>query len=127
MRSVSFHTSHMEDPWILPTPNTSSEPIVTDVPLPTTMVAYQANIGCVAEPSPSSSWTEEEDPYVLPAWAVESSHAHDCLDIVFASDEAIIEVMSGVEPPWEELHHRSYFLPELDCLECEELEVPWFC
>ena len=28
--------------------------------------------------------------------------------------------MSGVEPPWEELHHRSYFLPELDHLECED-------
>ena len=28
--------------------------------------------------------------------------------------------MSGVEPPWEELHHRSYFLPELDHMEREE-------
>ena len=28
--------------------------------------------------------------------------------------------MSGVEPPWEELHHRSYFLPELDLLEHED-------
>ena len=45
---------------------------------------------------------------------------HDCLDSVFPSDEAIIEAMSGVEPPWEELHHRSYFLPELDHLEREE-------
>ena len=67
MRSVSFCTSHMEYPWVLPTPNTSSEPIVTDVTLLATMVAYQANVGCVAEPSPSSSRTEEEDPYVLPA------------------------------------------------------------
>ena len=31
--------------------------------------------------------------------------------------------MSGVEPPWEELHHRSYFLPELDLLECEDFRV----
>ena len=57
---------------------------------------------------------------MLPAWAVESSHTHDCLDSVFPSDEAIIEAMSGVEPPWEELHHRSYFLPHLDQLEHEE-------
>ena len=28
--------------------------------------------------------------------------------------------MSGVEPPWEELHHRSYFLPPLDRLEHED-------
>ena len=48
---------------------------------------------------------EEEDPYVLPAWEVESSHSHDSLDDVFPSDAAILEAMSGVEPPWEELHH----------------------
>ena len=85
------------------------------VSFPTAMIAYQANIDCVAKPSPSSSRTEE-DPYMLPAWAVESSHAHDCLNIVFPSDEAIIDAMFGVEPPWEELHHRSYFLPKLDHL-----------
>ena len=28
--------------------------------------------------------------------------------------------MSGFEPPWEELHHRSYFLPPLDHLEHED-------
>ena len=57
---------------------------------------------------------------MLPAWAVESSHAHDFLDDVFPLDEAIIEAMSGVEPPWEELYHRSYFHPELNCMERED-------
>ena len=52
MRSVYFRMSHMEDPWILPTSNTLREPIVTDVSLSVTMGAYQANLGCVAEPSP---------------------------------------------------------------------------
>ena len=50
---------------------------------------------------------EEEDPYVLPTWALQFSHMHDCLDSVFPSDEAIIEAMSGVDPPWKDLHHRS--------------------
>ena len=54
---------------------------------------------------------------MLPTWAVESSHTHDFLDDVFPLDEAIIEAMSRVEPPWEELHHRSYFLPELNRME----------
>ena len=58
----------MEDRWILSTPSTSSETIMMDVSLPTTMVVYQDNLECVAEPSPSSSQMEEEDPYVLPAW-----------------------------------------------------------
>ena len=68
--SVSFRTSHMEDPWILPTLGTSSEPIEMSVPFPVAMIAYQANLKSVAEPCYSSSRTEEEDPYVLPAWEV---------------------------------------------------------
>ena len=28
--------------------------------------------------------------------------------------------MSGVEQPWEELHHRSYFLPDLERMECDD-------
>ena len=32
LNSVPFHTTHMEDPWILPPPSTSSVPIETNVP-----------------------------------------------------------------------------------------------
>ena len=60
---------------------------------------------------------------MLPAWAVQSSHAHNYLDSVFPLDEAIIEAMLGVEPPSEELHHRYYFLPELDRLEHEDFRA----
>ena len=120
-RSVPFCTSHMGDPWILPSPSPSSEAIETSVPLPAVMIAYQANLQSAAEPCSSSSQREEEYPYVLPAWAVQSSHAHDCLDMVFPSDEVIIEARLGVEPPWEEFHHRSDFVSELDRLESEEI------
>ena len=104
MISVSFRMSHMEDPWIIPTPSTPSDPIIMNVLFPTIMIAYQANLESAAEPCSSSLWTEEEDPYVLLAWAVQSYHAHDFLHMVFPSNEVIIEAMSGVEPPWEELH-----------------------
>ena len=57
---------------------------------------------------------------MLPTWEVESSHSHDFLDDAFPSDEAILEAMLGVEQPWEELHHRSYFLPKLDHVECDD-------
>ena len=36
---------------------------------------------------------------MLPTWVIESYHAHDLLDDVFPSNEAIIEAMSRVEPP----------------------------
>ena len=100
--------------------SSSIEYFETDVPMPTTLVVYQANIDHVVEPSPSSSWMEEEDPYVLPTWEVESSHSHDFLDDFFSSDEAILEAMSRIEQPWEDLHRRSYFLPKLDRLECDD-------
>ena len=52
---VSFHTSHMEDPWILPSRSTSSEPVKTDVSFPVELVVYQDNLDHVVDPSPSSS------------------------------------------------------------------------
>ena len=55
MISVSFRTTHMEDPWIIPTLSPSCDPIGMDVPFLATMIVYQANLECVAEPSPSSS------------------------------------------------------------------------
>ena len=93
------------------------------MPFPTTLVAYQANIDHVVDPSPSSSQMEEEDLYVLPPWVVDSSHSHDYLDDVFPLDEAILKAMSGIEQPWEELHHRSYFLPKLARLECDDFRA----
>ena len=41
---VSFRTTHMEDPWIISSPSTSSVPVEIGVSFPTTMVVYQANI-----------------------------------------------------------------------------------
>ena len=66
LNSVSFCTTHMEDPWILPSLSPSNGPIKIAVLLPVAMIAYQANLDCVAEPTPSSS-RMEDDLYVLPA------------------------------------------------------------
>ena len=37
--------------------------------------------------------------------------------MVLPSEEAILEVMMGVDRPWEDLHHHSYFLPPLQEVE----------
>jgi hypothetical protein len=40
--------------------------------------------------------------------------------LVFPSDEEIIEALTGLDRPWDDLHHRSYFLPELRRIEVGE-------
>ena len=47
-RSVPFHTSHMGDTWILPSPSPSSEAIETSVSLPAVMISYQDNLQSAA-------------------------------------------------------------------------------
>lgn len=47
------------------------------------------------------------------AWTLGSNSAQGFLDTVLQSEEAIPEEMIGVDRPWDDLHHRSYFLPHL--------------
>ena len=54
LNSVSFRTTHMEDPWIIPSLSPSNGPVEMEVSLPAAMIAYQANLDCVVELSPSS-------------------------------------------------------------------------
>jgi hypothetical protein len=35
-------------------------------------------------------------------------------------DEAILEAMNGSDRPWDDMHHRSYFLPELARIEQDD-------
>jgi len=66
---------------------------------------------------PYLSFMEEVDLVLEPVWDFNSSNSHDCLDIILPSNEAILEAMKFLEWPWEDLHHRSYFLPELSHVE----------
>ena len=102
LSSIPFLTSHMEDPWTLPSLISLGEdsiPTEMDMSFSTTLVAYQANLGPIVDSSSSSSRTKEEDPYAFTSWVVSSSHSHDCLDDIFPSDEAILEAMSRLEQP----------------------------
>jgi hypothetical protein len=74
---------------------------------------YQAIINTTADPDPFSSQTDEEDLVLEPVWATHSSCSHDFLDNTLPSDEAILEAMNVLDRPWDDMHHHSYFLPEL--------------
>jgi hypothetical protein len=90
------------------------------MPLSVTEIAYQVVLDSSVDPDPVTSQTDEEDPVLKPIWATSSSFSHDCLDDTLPSDEAIIEAMNGSDRPWDDMHHRSYFLPELARIEQDD-------
>jgi hypothetical protein len=53
-------------------------------------------------------------------WATSLSCSHDFLDGTLPSDEAIIEATNDSDRPWDDMHHRSYFLPDLERIEQDD-------
>ena len=76
------------DPWVLPSHH---EP---KVPLLATEVTYQAIVHTTVDSIlvPLTVSEEPEEPY-FPAWAENSLHSRDWLDMILPLDEAILEAM----------------------------------
>jgi hypothetical protein len=120
----SFRTTYFNDPWILPSPSDTMEATGhagMSSPLSAAEVAYSTVQQASATPDPIPA--PELDPLFEPIWAQNSLVDTDSLDLVLPSDEAIIEAMTGPDKPWEDLHHRSYFLPELHRIEAGEFTI----
>ena len=71
------------------------------------------------DPTPA----QELDLLLEPIWAQGSLANVDSLDLVLPSDEAVVEAMTSLDKPWEDLHHRSFFLPELHRIEAGEFTI----
>jgi hypothetical protein len=116
-----FHMTYFNDPWNIPSPSammegTGHHGIV--MPLSVTEFAYSTVLQYFADPD--STPAQELDLVHEPIWAPGSLTNTNSLDLFFPSDEAIIEAMTSLDRPWDYLHHRSYFLPELRRIEaCE--------
>jgi hypothetical protein len=122
-RFVPFCTSYFNDPWTLPSSTSSCEGqshAGMAMPLSAVEIVYQVVLDSSVDLDPITSPTDEEDPVLKPVWATSLSCSHDCLDETFPLDEAIIEAMNGSDKPWDDMHHRSYFLPELARIEQDD-------
>ena len=100
----SFRMTYFEDPWILPSPLSMMDETGhsgMSMPLSTTEVAYSLVQQTSATPDPILA--PELDPLLEPIWAQNSLVDTDSLDLVLASEEAIIEAMTGPDKPWEDL------------------------
>jgi hypothetical protein len=117
----SFRMTYFNDLWTLPSPSAMMEGTGhhgMSMPLSMTEVAY--SIVQQASADPDLTPAQELDPVLEPIWAQGSPTTTDSLDLVFPSDEVIIEALTGPDKPWDDLHHRSYFLPELGRIEAGE-------
>jgi hypothetical protein len=91
------------------------------MPLSAAEVAYSLVQQASANPDPTPA--QELDPLPEPIWAQDSLATTDSLDLVWPSDEEVIEAMTSPNKPWEHLHHRSYFLPMLSRIKVGEFTV----
>jgi hypothetical protein len=65
---------------------------------------------------------DEKDPFLRPVWVNFLSCLHDFLDGTLPSDKAIIKAMNGSDKPWDDMHHRSYFLRDLERIEQDNFQ-----
>jgi hypothetical protein len=53
-------------------------------------------------------------------WATSLSCSHYFLDGALTLDESIIKAINSFDKPWDDMHHRSYFLSELERIEQDD-------
>jgi hypothetical protein len=120
----SFRTTYFDDTWTLPSPSTMMEGIGHNgmaMPFSVEEVAYSIVQQAFVDPDPTPA--KELDPVLEPIWAQGSLADTDSLDLVFPSDKVIIVAMTSLDRPWDDLHHISYFLPELRSIEVGEFTL----
>jgi hypothetical protein len=116
----SFHTTYFNDLWILPFPSATMDGTGhpgMSMPLSAAEVAYSLVQQASSNTNPTPA--QELDPLLEPIWAQGSLAETNSLDLVFPVNEEVIEAMTSPDKPWDDLHHRSYFLPELSKIEAE--------
>jgi hypothetical protein len=91
--------------------------------MPLSMVEVAYSLVQQASTNPDPTPVQELDPILEPIWAQGSLVDTNYLDLVLPSDEAIMEAMTSLEKPWDDLHHKSYFLPELSRIEVGEFTL----
>jgi hypothetical protein len=109
-----FRMTYFQDPRTLPSPSDTMD-ATGNAGMSTPLLAAKIAYSLVQQASATLDLilAPELDPLLEPIWAQDSLVNTDSLELVLPFDEAIIEVMTGPDKPWEDLHHRSYFLPEL--------------
>jgi hypothetical protein len=116
--------TYFEDLWILPSPSaTMDETGHSNMSMPLSVAEVVYSLVQQASTNPDPTLGQELDPLPEPIWAQDSLATTDLLYLVFPFDQAVIEGMNSLDKPWDDLHHRSYFLLELHRIESREFTI----
>jgi hypothetical protein len=109
--TMAYQSLQSSDPWIVPSP------LELDA-LGDTMPLSPAEDSYVAIQSASPSTNDQNilapDTYSMPSWFNSLSSAFDYISQIFPFDESIMEMLSIDKVPWDDNHHRSFFLPPVE-------------
>jgi hypothetical protein len=107
--------------WTLPSPSALMEGTWHPgmcIPLSTAEFSY--SIVQQASTDPDLTPTRELDPVIEPIWDQYSLATTDYLELVLPYDKVIIEALTHLDRPWDDLHHKYYFLSVLRRIEAGE-------
>jgi hypothetical protein len=109
--TMAYQSLESSDPWIVPSP-LEYDSLGDAMPLSPTKASY-ATIQS-ASLSMDDQHLLAPDTYPMPSRWNSLSSGFDYISHIFPLDESIMEIISIEEVPWDENHHRSYFLPPLE-------------
>jgi len=116
MISTMVHQSHESSyPWIVHSP---LEFDTLGDTMPHSPAEAKYNTIQFASP-PEDQHLLVSNSYLLPSWLDSLSSTFDYILHIFPSDESIMEMPNIEEAPWDDNHHHSSFLPNLDEIEKE--------
>jgi hypothetical protein len=90
------------------------------MPLSATEIVYQSVQVASIDTNISPPSMEDLGQITSPIWA---SNLLWNLDLTLSFDEFILEAMNNSKKPWEDFHHRSYFLSDLDKIEYGDINI----
>jgi hypothetical protein len=112
--TMAYQYFESSDPWIVPSPLEFNA--LGDV-MPLSVVEDSYDAIQSASLSLDDQHLLASNTYSLPSWLDSLSFSFNYILLIFPSNESIMEMINIEEVPWDENHHQSSFLLNLEKIE----------